>query len=87
MDKFIASLFDGAAYLGAVIGGYFVTLSINPSLTAPQAGAMAAVGIGFAAVPYCIASLCRKAYMCKLLERLPERPSEPINSDASADYC
>lgn len=68
--KFINGLLDVVAFIAAIIGGAIILFSALPNNSAPQAGALAAIGIGIAAVPYFIASITRRAQIAAAIERM-----------------
>lgn len=70
--NFLAGLFDGIAFIGAIIGGIMVVASL--AIPAVQAGPLAAAGVGIAAIPYFIASLQRKAQVAQLLTKIERKP-------------
>lgn len=65
------TLFELVAFLAALLGGYIIFKAIFVVGSAPAVGAMAAMGIGIAAIPYFIAAMAHRAYM---RSRDDERP-------------
>lgn len=52
------------AILGCGLGGFFVVMALlDTSASAPQQAAMAAVGLGLAAIPYMIAATLHRRHM------------------------
>ena len=54
---------DVFTYIGAIFGGLFILFALLGGLSAPQEGALAAIGIGIAAVPYFISATLHRAEM------------------------
>lgn len=64
IDKFFATLFDVMTMLGCLLGGAMVVLAFLGILE-PQAGGIAAIGIGFAVIPYCLSAMQHRAMIRK----------------------
>lgn len=69
IDRFFVGLFEVLTLLGCLIGGALVILAIMPGASAPQAGAMAAIGVGFAVVPYCLAGMVHRSIIRKVITK------------------
>lgn len=65
MENFVNSVLDTIAGVGAIIGGIMVLWAIT--LPAPQSASSAAIGIGFAVIPYCISAMSRRQQILKAI--------------------
>jgi hypothetical protein len=74
MREGLIQLVEAIAALGALAGGFFVFTAISGEASAPQQGALAAVGVGFAVVPYCIASIMHRGAIRSAAKRDVSRP-------------
>lgn len=69
-------IWEMIAMVAALVGGLFVLLSFTADTSAPQAAALAAQGIGLAAIPYFIASMARRGVISDFLKKIVERDAE-----------
>lgn len=67
------TFWDVIAYIAAGLGGLVVLLAAFGTGSAPQQGAMAAIGIGVAAVPYFIAATAHRAKIRKYYAKVERR--------------
>jgi hypothetical protein len=67
------TFWDAIAYIAAVIGGLIVLLAAVSPASAPQQGALAAIGIGVAACPYFIAATAHRAKIRKYYAKVERR--------------
>ncbi|MFS0737556.1 hypothetical protein ABC347_10945 [Sphingomonas sp. 1P06PA] len=63
MREGIQSLIEGVAVLGALIGAFFIYAALALSEAAPAQGALAAIGVGFAVIPYTVAAIGHRRIM------------------------
>ena len=71
LDRFFAGLFDVLTLLGCLFGGFLVFQAMLPGNSAPQQGALAAVGIGCAAIPYFLSGIVHRAIVRKAMTGEP----------------
>lgn len=69
LDRFFVSLFEGLTILGCFVGGAMVLYAMMPDSSAPQEAALAAVGIGLAVIPYCLASIAHRGIVRKSMAK------------------
>jgi hypothetical protein len=64
IQRAFLNLLDALASLGAVLGGILIWSAFSStSASAPQQGALAAIGIGFGAIPYFLAGVAHRAFV------------------------
>lgn len=72
VSKLVQGILDVAALLGCIAGGYLIFLAVFAD-SAPQQAALAAVGVGFGAIPYMLSAIGHRQLVRNALLRDGER--------------
>jgi hypothetical protein len=59
--RVLASIFEGITVLSSLVGAFLLLSGFAVGVSAIQSASLAAMGVGFAAIPYCIAGVFHRA--------------------------